>query len=207
MNINGKKTKEMLLGPIQLNPPSPVFINNSPVERVVTFKLLGIVISNKLRWDDHVSTIYEKANKRLHYLKLLKRSSVTVDDLVQFYKSVVRPVVEYACPVWQSSLTAEQRNRLESIQRRAMKLIFNSDDNSFYTLYNIEPINIRLDNLAKSFFHRICNTNDCIHYLLPSKRPEELLLRLRQPDTFPGILCRTEKFLKSFIPNSLRRYQ
>jgi hypothetical protein len=100
MNIIAKKTKEMLLGPIKLNPPPSIVINNSPVERVLTFKLLGIVISNNLCWDDHVSTIYEKANRRLHYLKLLKRSSVTVHDLMQFYKSVIRPVVEYACPLW-----------------------------------------------------------------------------------------------------------
>lgn len=55
-------------------------------------------------------------------LKLLKRSSVTVDDLLHYYKSVIQSVVEYACPMCQLGLTIEQRDRNESIQRRALKL-------------------------------------------------------------------------------------
>jgi hypothetical protein len=39
---------------------------------------------------------------------------MTSDDLLLYYTSVVRPVLEYACLVWQSGLTADQRDRLES---------------------------------------------------------------------------------------------
>ena len=117
--------------------------NDDTVERVTSFKLLGVIIANNLNWDEHVASIYAKANKCLHFLKLLKRSSVTVDDLLQYYKSVIRPIIEYACPVWQSGLTIEQRDRLESIQRRALKLIFSSLDYELYcALYNIEPISV-----------------------------------------------------------------
>ena len=208
MNINTKKTKEMLLGPIHSNPPSAITVDNSPVECVASFKLLGIIITNNLSWDDHISAICIKANKRLHYLKLLKRSSATVDDLLHYYTSVIRPVVEYACPVWQSCITCEQRNRIESIQRRAIKLISNCDDYDFYcVVYNIEPLHIRLDNLARSFFYRICNESDCLHCILPPKRPDELISRLRKADVLPGIICRTERFLNSFIPYALRCYQ
>lgn len=117
MNINTKKTKEMLLGPVLLNPPPLTVINGGAVERVTSFKLLGVNITNNLSWDEYITTICSKANKRLHFLKLLKRSSVSVDDLLQFYKSFIRPVIEYACPVWQSGFTIEKLDRLESIQR------------------------------------------------------------------------------------------
>jgi Domain of unknown function (DUF1891) len=128
------------------NPPPQIVVNDDTVERVTSFKLLGIIIANNLNWDQHVASIYAKANKRLHFLKLLKRSSVTVDDLLQYYKSVIRPTIEYACPVWQSGLTIEQRDLLESIQRRALKLISDSLDYELYcALYNIEPISVRLD--------------------------------------------------------------
>ncbi len=208
LNINTKKTKEMLMGPVLSNPPPPVVINDDTVERVTSFKLLGVIIANNLNWDEHVASIYAKASKRLHFLKLLKRSSVTVDDLLQYYKSVIRPIIEYACPVWQSGLTIEQRDRLESLQRRALKLIFNSLDYELYcALYNIEPISVRLDNLACSFFRKICRDNDCLNYLLPCKRPTELLHKLRRPDILPGILTRTNRFYKSFLPYALNNYQ
>jgi hypothetical protein len=105
MNINIKKTKEMLLGPILLNPPPLILVNDGTVERVTSFKLLGLTIANNLSWEEHITTICSKANKRLHYLKLLKRCSVSVDDLLHYYKSIIRPTIEYACPVWQSGLT------------------------------------------------------------------------------------------------------
>jgi len=74
-------------------------------------------------------------HKRLHYLKLLKRCSVSDDDLLHYYKSVIRPTIKYACPVWQSGLTSDQRDRLESLQRRALKLMSNSYDYNYTALY------------------------------------------------------------------------
>jgi hypothetical protein len=147
MNINTKKTKEMMLGSIRSNPPPLIVINDGTVE------LLGLTIANNLSWEEHIMSVCNKANKRLHYLKLLKRCSASVDDLLQYYKSVIRPTIEYACPVWQSGLTNDQRERLESLQRRALRLISGSLDYEFFCcVYEIEPIAVRLDNLAKSFF-------------------------------------------------------
>jgi hypothetical protein len=108
MNINTKKTKEMMLGPALLNPPPQTVINDRTIERVASFKLLGVAIANNLNWDEHITTICNKANKRLYYLKLLKRCSVSAEDLLHYYKSVIRPTIENVCPVWQSGLTNEQ---------------------------------------------------------------------------------------------------
>jgi hypothetical protein len=46
--------------------------------------------------------VCNKANKRLYFLKKLKRTKMSVDDLLCYYKAVIRPVIEYACPVWHS---------------------------------------------------------------------------------------------------------
>jgi len=75
---------------------------------------------NDLRWSCHVREISAKANKRLHFLKLLKRSTMTTDDLLHHYKTVIRPNIEYACPMWQSSLTVDELRRLEEIQNKQL---------------------------------------------------------------------------------------
>jgi len=41
-----------------------------------------------------------------------------------YYQAVVRPVLEYASPCWQTSLTKEQTKQLEDVQRRARQIIF-----------------------------------------------------------------------------------
>ena len=67
--------------------------------------------------------MYSKASSRLYYMKLLKRSGVCIDDMLHFFTTVIRSLLEYACPVWHNSLTKEQSDRIESIQKRALKII------------------------------------------------------------------------------------
>jgi len=71
----------------------------------------------------HIDSIYFKAYSRLHFLTQLKRNGATVKEIVHFYETVIRSVLEYACPAWHLNLTVEQCFRIESIRRRSFKLI------------------------------------------------------------------------------------
>ena len=42
MIVNGRKTKEMLIGPVLKDPPPSVSLSGTPVDRVTVFKLLGV---------------------------------------------------------------------------------------------------------------------------------------------------------------------
>jgi len=64
-----------------------------------------------------------KGPKRIHFLKLLRRAGVSTADLVTYYSAVIRPTVEYACPVWHSSLTVKQSEAIERLQKRALRCI------------------------------------------------------------------------------------
>ena len=123
--------KELLIGSVIKDPPPPVNLSGTPVERVMTFKLLGVHVASDLKWSQHIDAITSKAASRLHFLKQLKRSGAG-SDLLYFYVTVIRTVLEYACPVWHSSLTAAQTKALESLQHRAMHVIFQDND---YTMF------------------------------------------------------------------------
>ena len=43
-------------------------------------------------------------NLRLYSLRVLKRSGASMSALVKVYLSIIRPVLEYAMPVWQNIL-------------------------------------------------------------------------------------------------------
>ena len=53
------------------NPTSfdPVVVNGMPIDLVTSAKILGINISNDLKWNSHIDSIIKKAKKRL-YLSL-----------------------------------------------------------------------------------------------------------------------------------------
>ena len=59
----------------------------------------------------------------LYFLKLLKRSGLSTDDLLCFYKSVILIVLEYGSVVWHYRLTRAQSNKLEALQKRAFRII------------------------------------------------------------------------------------
>jgi hypothetical protein len=94
------------------------------VKNVQTFKLLGVIISSDLTWNAHVDYICTKASKRLYALRILKRSGAPANDLITVFCSFIRPVLEYAWPVWYFSLPQFLADQIESIQKRALKIAF-----------------------------------------------------------------------------------
>jgi len=93
---------------------------------------------------------------------------MSTGDLPCFYKSVIRPVVEYACPAWHSSLTVEQSNRIESFQKRALKIIYNdftSGDNAYSyncVLADLPQLADRREQLTMRLFVKMADTDNCL---------------------------------------------
>ena len=61
--------------------------------------------------------ILKKAGKQLYMLYQLKRAGITQKDLVSVYVSLVRPVLEYACPVRHTNLPQYLSDNIEVIQK------------------------------------------------------------------------------------------
>jgi len=98
------------------------------VDRVTTIKLLRVHVSSNLKWTDHVDVMVSNAASRLHFLKQLNGACALIRDLLHFYTAIVRPVLEHACPVWHSGLTARQSRAIENIQKRANRTIYGEGD-------------------------------------------------------------------------------
>ena len=58
MAINEKKTKEMIINFARKKEPVPdLVIKGEKIERVTSSKLLGLIISSNLSWEEHVNAI------------------------------------------------------------------------------------------------------------------------------------------------------
>ena len=124
MKLNSKKCKEMIINFMQYSPfpPAPLTVGGSVIQMVVTYKLLGVYISEDLYWNAHIEHIVKKANKRLYPLRTLKKRNLTIMRSVQVYRSIVRSVLEYACPVW-AALPKYLGDVIESVQKRALRIV------------------------------------------------------------------------------------
>ena len=87
MRLNLKKCKEMLVNSIDNRNFSlrSVFIGCNTVKRVNTYKLLGAIICDDLRWVHHIECISKKASKRLYSVGFLKREVVAGDSILTVY--------------------------------------------------------------------------------------------------------------------------
>ena len=83
-------------------------------------KDLGITISYNLSWSNHIHEVVNKANKVLGVIKHVLGSN-GVNEFSLLYKSLVRPILEYAAPVWCPFL-GKDIVLLEKVQRRAWRL-------------------------------------------------------------------------------------
>ena len=93
--LNGAKTKEMVLDfcPQRRRTYNPLMIDGTPVERVSSFKYLGVHISEDLSWTVHMDTVVKKARQRLHHLGLLRRFKVSQRILTSFYSAAEQSIM------------------------------------------------------------------------------------------------------------------
>jgi len=203
LQLNPSKCKVMQVC-FKLSPPCPpdLEIAGKKLEVVTETKILGLTIQSNLCWDHHVNSMISKCSRRLYMLSRLKRFGIPVKDLVSVYVGYVRPLVEYAVPVWNGSITARQTQQLERIQKRACRIILGPT----YTTYtealattNLQSLVDRRYHLCSQFANK-CITSDRYVDLFPvNNRTHTMCTRMKtKPYRVPRY--RTERYGNSSIP-------
>ena len=72
LEMNVTKTKEMIIDfRSGVRHPTPVKIMGQNIEIVHSYKYLGTIIDDKLRWDENTTNLYKKGQQRLYFLRKL----------------------------------------------------------------------------------------------------------------------------------------
>ena len=105
LKLNELKCKELVIDFSRaVNTFQRIIVNGNELELVSHAKILGLVISDDLKWNDHVYHIIKKVNKHIYSVVQLKRAKVATCDIVQFYSICIRPILEYSCQVFHHGL-------------------------------------------------------------------------------------------------------
>ena len=178
----------------------PIKIDGVQFERVSSAKVLGATISNDLKWHDHVDTITSKAARRLYLSSQLKRAGISPDDLLAFYCSVIRSVLEFSCQLFHRSLPKYLSDDIERIHMRAMRII--SPSLSYCEAVDkaeIPTLSERRESLSiKLFKDIVSNEHHKLANLLPSMASSHAR-RLSNNRRYNTPVCRTDRFMNSFI--------
>ena len=98
-------------------------LHNQLMERVSSYKYLGVIICDDLSWSPHIDRITSKTRQLIGmlYRRFYKWSSSRA--LLQLYLSFIRPHLEYAvhAQVWSPYLHKDMQ-KLELVQKFALKV-------------------------------------------------------------------------------------
>ena len=175
MTLNTAKTKTMNVSP-SLNIISDLGLNvdSKQIEEVSEFKLLGVMIDTHLSFTSHVETTYSRAKSRLHALLTLKRFGVDEPSLIRFYLANIRSLLCYAAPAWFSYLSDNNKNRLESIQRQCLRVIYPDtpyDDRLIAS--GIPSLCSYLEHLCQNFVSSVAaDSEHRLHKHLPKRKSD-----------------------------------
>lgn len=186
LKLNLKKSKAMLI----LRPGIPNDLQLSiPIEN--SLKILGMFLTDKLKWDLHVKLMCKKACQRLHILRRL-RQFVSLRENHEVYVSIVRSVLEYASPVF-VGLNKTLSQKIQALDKRAHRIIYGSDRSNWQCQCDKDIMNQRRFLSSEKFLlHILGHPNHILYSRIPHK------MNYTQLYSIP--FCRTEKRRASFFP-------
>lgn len=85
--LNTNKTKEIIVDFNDRTDPPPLYINGECVERVHTFRFLGVQFPDDLSWTANTTAVIMKAQQRL--LRVLRKNNLDRKLLLAFYRSSI----------------------------------------------------------------------------------------------------------------------
>ncbi|KAI2659609.1 putative RNA-directed DNA polymerase from transposon BS [Labeo rohita] len=122
--LNTKKTKEIIVDFRRHSTDlAPLYINGECVERVHTFRFLGVFISDNISWTVNTTAIIKKAQQRLYFLRVLRKHNLGSSLLLTFYCVSIESLLTYCITVWYGSCTMADRERLQRVVKAAQKII------------------------------------------------------------------------------------
>ena len=116
-----------------------LYLNQSPIDRVFSYKYLGLIFTPTLSWSKHISFIIKKARKVLGliYRNFYRHSST--ETILHLYVTLVRPILEYASSIWDPP-SPTVSSQLEAVQHFGLKIAFKSWSIPYHHLLNLSHL-------------------------------------------------------------------
>ncbi|XP_075736614.1 uncharacterized protein LOC142776588 [Rhipicephalus microplus] len=164
LKINKQKTKAVLFLPKrkQVFLPPCLYLGDTVIECVDTFKSLGITFSNTMSWDAHVNNLSTTLSRIIGITSRNRYIFPTKTKLTLYY-AFFYSHISYCLLVW-GNTTVSNIIKLQALQKKMLRAIVNGSYDSptkhIFLQYNIVPVNKLFDYRFACFYKRIIRKND-----------------------------------------------
>ena len=167
------------------------------IEIVNQTKLLGTIISSDLKWDANTHEIVKKAFARMQILHKIAQYKPKKEDMTHIYKMYIRSLLEQSCQVWHSSLTEQNSDDIERVQKSALRIIEPElNYNEAIEKLGIQKLSNRRNELCLKFAKN-CLENEKTKHMFPQNKNKT---GRKVKEKFKVQFARTERLKQSSIP-------
>ena len=125
-----------------------ISIGNASIETSNTIELLGIIIDNKLNFNEHISNLLKKGNQKLHALARISKY-LDKDKLRIVMKTFIQSQFNY-CPLIWMFHSRIMNNKINKLHERALRIVYNNNNLTFQELLDLDnAVTIHKRNLQK----------------------------------------------------------
>ena len=150
-----------------------------------------------MSWVDNTEYIVTRCNKKLWILRRLKELGASQDDLLDIYNKQVRSILEFAVPVWHSSITQEERLDIERIQKSACNIILGDQYQSYTSALKsmcMDTLFNRRTKLCKKFARKSVKSSKFSNWFKVNKK---ISITRNKQEKYCKVYSRTVRFDKS----------
>ena len=157
--LNSDKTNFMIIKPPRkaYKEKIQIKVHDMEIRETNSIKYLGVIFDNKLNFHDHIKYIETKLISTINML-ICSRQIFNYKAKMLIYNSKFRPYIEYCSLIFMDKLTKTQIQKLQKLQKKALRLIFNTRYNShtreLYIISKITPIKNLHQHEAIKFIHK-----------------------------------------------------
>ena len=101
--------------------PFKLILNNYEIRRVTKTKHLGMIVDDRLTWEDHIDYITLKINRGIGIIRRV-RQFIPEKSLLLLYQTLIDPYFRYCSTVW-GQCEETLKDKLQALQNRAARSI------------------------------------------------------------------------------------
>ena len=210
MSFNPEKTEIMLFSNSESTTNFDFIFDGKVIPLATSHKHLGVTLSSDGKWNRHVENIVSNVTKHVSILRKLKYK-LNRKNLEKLYLVYIRPLLEYACEVWDNCGSLNQ-NKLEKLQSEAARIVTGLPTfcklEYLYQEVGWERLSERRNLRKLQLFYNIIN-DDAPQYLkklIPPSIQSTTTYPLRNGKDIIVPYCRLSLTSDSYIPSTVKQW-
>ena len=160
-----------------------------------------MIITDDLKWEDNTASLVKRANSRMELLRKVASFGTSAEEKRNIYILYIRSVLEQSCVVWHSSLTKQNQEDLERVQKSAVRIINGKDIPDYdeaLVQANLDSLETRRKELCLNFALK-CVKSQKSKNLFPL-RVKEHEMEIRDQEKYCVQNANTDRLKNSTIP-------